>query len=208
MVPRRRSRWRCARSTAAPWLGVAGDGLVHAAELAEAVAGGDNGLAEARYVEDELPGELPRRLDAEPERGAAQAQLGPGARGVPAGGGEGLEGGGEDLVLLEAEGVDVAEVLRPGGLDLGLDAALGLVGRAAVEVVGAGAEVGGELAAGLDHGAREGVHRSQAFVGRLAVLEVVDVLDAQRPAGDGEGEVLGAHGVLGDAGVAPGNGDT
>ena len=71
-----------------------------------------------------------------------------------------------------------SSAIGPGGLDLGLDAALGLVGGAAVEVVGAGAEVGGELAAGLDHGAREGVHCPQAIVGRLAVLEVVDVLDA------------------------------
>jgi hypothetical protein len=188
--------------------GVAGDGLLEAAEVAEAGAGGGEGLAEMGDVADELPGELARRLDAEPEGRAAQAKLGPARGYVPLAGGEGVEGGGEDLVLLEAEGVDVAEVLRLRGLDLGLEAALGLVGGAAVEVVGAGAEVRGELAASVDHGARQGVHRAQALVGRLAALEVVDVLDAEGPARYGEGEVLGADLVGGDAGVTPGGADT
>ena len=117
-------------------------------------------LAETGRLADELPGGLPRGVVAEPEGRVTRCGLH--ARASPFGGlvvGRAAQRGQrrlEDLVLLEPERVDGAEVFGLGLLDLIGEQRLGLVRRPLVEARVALPEMRRHGAAGIDDRARQG----------------------------------------------------
>ncbi len=163
-------------------------------------------LAETGRLADELPGGLPRGVIAEPEGRVGRRGLH--ARVSPSGGlvvGRAAQRGQrrlEDLVLLEPERVDGAEVLGLGLLDLIGEQRLRLVRRPLVEARVVLPEMGRHGAAGIDHRARQGGSGRQMVADGRA-LQVIRVLHAQRPARRGERHVPGAGPRGRERGIAP-----
>ena len=108
----------------------------------------------------------------------------------------------EDLVLLEPERVDGAEVLGLGLLDLIGEQHLRLVRRPLVEARVALPEMRSQGTARIDHRARQGGGGRQVVADRRA-LQVIRVLHAQRPARRGERHVPGTGPRGRERGIAP-----
>ena len=176
-------------------LHVAIDCLLQRGQVARQIAGVVDGLAEACGGGDQLPGFMTCGILLQPEGIALLLAIAAEALGGPLGGAaelaqlQGIERSLQHRALLEAEGVDPAQVFRYGQLAFLAEQQLGFIGGALIEGGVAGAQMAGQLAAGAHQPSRNGFG-SFCCSSLRGTLEVVDVFDHQRPAGEDEGQVI------------------
>ena len=176
-------------------LHVAIDCQLQRGQVAGQIAGVVDGLAEAGGGGDQLPGFMPGGILLQPEGIALLLAIAAQALGGPLGGVaelallEGIERSLQNRALLETERVDPAQVFRFGQLAFLAEQQLGFIGGALIEGGVAGAQMACQLAAGAHQPSRNGLGGFRC--GSLGgTLEVVDVLDHQRPAREDEGQVI------------------
>jgi hypothetical protein len=180
-------------------VGVARDGLGQGRAARQEPVAVDDAGAQARRQLDEVPRDPPPRIVGGPEALARGASGGQRQRALVVGDHERVKRRGQDLRVLELEGVDLAEIVRGRGRDLEGHQVLDAGGDARVLPVVAPPQVHRQLLARRHRGLGQVLGDREPRVGRRAP-QIVDELDAQRPPGQGRRGV--ARELGGRAGAA------